>query len=142
MKRSKEQGLSLLEVLVALVILGTLFGGLIALMEQQNSLVSNSLGALHARLLANETMESLKAIPFEDLRDYEFVRIIQPNDLHVQVSVNNFGSDTLKKMIVTVQWGNQQSRHQQIKLSTLRAKYLYSIPDTTFLAIAEKGGTP
>jgi len=74
-------------------------------------------------LIANETMETLKTRPFEKLQSYSFVRSSELKDMTVNVFVSDFGSNTLKKIVVTVQWDNLQGLEKNLVLSTLRSKY-------------------
>jgi prepilin-type N-terminal cleavage/methylation domain-containing protein len=119
----KDEGFSLLEVLVALAIFGILIAGLLAMVDRGNRLISNSKEALHARLLANETMETLKTQPFEKLQNYPSKYPSELKDITVNVLVSEFGSSALKKIVVTVQWLDQQGREKAFVLSTLRSKY-------------------
>jgi prepilin-type N-terminal cleavage/methylation domain-containing protein len=123
MKRLKDKGLSLIELLVALAIFGMLFGGLFTLLQQENWLVKHSADLLTARLLANEAMETLKVYPFDQLETYAFTRPDLPTNMNVQVFVSPFGSETLKKLMVTVRWVDLQDRKQSLTLATLRSKY-------------------
>ena len=122
MKR-KDEGFTLLEVLVAVGIFGILIGGLLAMVERENVLISNSKEVLHARLIANETMETLKAGPFEKLQSYSSKYPSELKDITVNVLVTEFGSSALKKIVVTVQWIDRQGRERDFVLSTLRSKY-------------------
>jgi prepilin-type N-terminal cleavage/methylation domain-containing protein len=124
MKRLQDKGFTLLEVLVALAIFGMLFGGLFLLVQQETRIVKNAADLLTARLLANEVMEILKGYPYDQLDTYAFTRPNMPANMNVQVFATPFGSDTLKKIVVTVRWTDGQGRKQYLALSTLRSKYL------------------
>lgn len=119
----KDDGFSLLEVLVALAIFGILIVGLLAMVDRENRLVRNSTEALHARLIANGTMEILKTRPFEKLQSYSSEYPSELKDITVNVLVSDFGSSALKKIVVTVQWIDRQGRERNFVLSTLRSKY-------------------
>lgn len=119
----KDEGFSLLEVLVALAIFGILIVGLLAMMDRENLLINNSKEALHARLLANETMETLRARPFEKLQSYSSSYPSELKDITVNVLVSEFGSSALKKIVVTVQWLDRQGHEKNFVLSTLRLQY-------------------
>lgn len=119
----KDDGFSLLEVLVALAIFGILIVGLLAMVDRENRLVRNSTEALHARLIANGTMEILKTRPFEKLQSYSSEYPSELKDITVNVLVSEFGSSALKKIVVTVQWIDRQGRERNFVLSTLRSKY-------------------
>jgi prepilin-type N-terminal cleavage/methylation domain-containing protein len=119
----KDDGFSLLEVLVALAIFGILIVGLLAMVDQENRLVRNSTEALHARLIANGTMEILKTRPFEKLQSYSSEYPSELKNITVNVLVSEFGSSALKKIVVTVQWIDRQGRERNFVLSTLRSKY-------------------
>ena len=119
----KDDGFSLLEVLVALAIFGILIVGLLAMVDQENRLVRNSTEALHARLIANGTMEILKTRPFEKLQSYSSEYPSELKNITVNVLVSEFGSSALKKIVVTVQWIDRQGRERDFVLSTLRSKY-------------------
>ena len=119
----KDKGFSLVEVLVALAIFGMLFGSIYALLKQEDSLVRNSANALNARLIANEVMENLKIYPFEKLASSSFARSTELKNMGVNVFVSDFGSTTLKKIVVTVRWIDSQGQKKYFVLSTLRSSY-------------------
>lgn len=119
----KDDGFSLLEVLVALAIFGILIVGLLAMVDRENRLVRNSTEALHARLIANGTMEILKTRPFEKLQSYSSEYPSELKNITVNVLVSEFGSSALKKIVVTAQWIDRQGRERNFVLSTLRSKY-------------------
>lgn len=121
----KDEGFSLLEVLVALAIFGILIAGLLAMMDRENLLISNSTELLHARLIANETMETLKARPFEKLQSYSAEYPSELKNITVNVLVSEFSSSALKKIVVTVQWLDRQGREKTFVLSTLRSQYSF-----------------
>lgn len=123
MKRWRDRGFSLLEVLVAIAILGVMIGGLLAIIDQENYLVKNSANLLDARLTANETMETLKTQPFKELESYSFVEMAKTGKMTVDVTIKDFGSETLKNIVVTVAWVDAKNRERNITLSTLRAQY-------------------
>lgn len=123
MRILKNEGFSLLEILVALAIFGILISGLLAMMEREKLFMRNSTEVLEARLIANKTMETLKARPFEKLQSYSLVRSSKLKDMTGNILVSDFGSGALKKIVVTIQWVNPQGLEKKLVLSTLRSKY-------------------
>jgi prepilin-type N-terminal cleavage/methylation domain-containing protein len=123
MRIFKDKGFSLLEVLVALAVLGVLLAGLSTMMKQESLVMRNSAEALQARLIANETMETLRAAPFEELQSHSFTSDSELKNMTVDVLVSDFVSETLKEIVVTVVWIDVQGREKNVVLSTLRSKY-------------------
>lgn len=123
MKRWRNRGFSLLEVLIAIAILGVMIGGVLAIIDQENYLVRNAADLLDARLTANETIETLKVQPFEDLKSYSVTEMAKTGKMTIDVKVSDFGSDTLKNIVVTVNWIDARDRERNVTLSTLRAYY-------------------
>ncbi len=124
MKRLKQRGVTLLEVLLAIAILGMLSGGLVSMMNQANYLVHDSTEILNARLKANEVMESLRSRAFEQLRDYSSLAVSETQPMTVDVEVTNFHElPTLKKVLVRVTWMNRKGHEKHFLLTTLRSKY-------------------
>lgn len=130
MKRSKEKGFSLLEVLVALAIFGILMEGLLLLLKQENLLTRAATEMFQARLLANATMETLQASPFDQLQSYAVKDAATLKDGQVNVSVSDLGATALKKIVVTVQWMDRSSRERKLTLATVRSQYPLTIAAT------------
>lgn len=126
MKQEKSRGFGLLEVLIALAIFGVLIGGLMSIIRQENILVKTSADLLRARLIANETMETLKVRPFEELQSYSFTEMSKLGNMIIDVQVSDFGSPSLKQVIVTVQWIDARNHEQNVALARLRSEYLLS----------------
>jgi prepilin-type N-terminal cleavage/methylation domain-containing protein len=126
MKRLQEKGFSLLEVLVALAIFVVLWGALLTLLKQEKLLLRSATEMFHARLIANETMEALKGRAFEKLESSSFKQASKLKDVTVNVLVSDFGANTLKKLVVTVQWVDGQGREKHLSLATLRSQYSVS----------------
>ena len=123
MRRKHEQGVSLIEVLVAVAIFGVMMGGVFTSVSRGNYLVSTSAEMLQARLLANKTMETLKTRPFEDLESATFSEKTPQGTMSVDVVVSEFHSNTLKKIDVSVQWVDNRKQSRTLALSTLRSHY-------------------
>jgi len=123
MKRLQDKGFSLLEVLVALAIFGVLLGALFSLLKQEKLLLRSATEMFHARLIANETMETLKGHAFEKLESSSFKQASKLKDVTVNVLVSDFGANMLKKLVVTVQWVDGQGREKHLSLATLRSQY-------------------
>lgn len=147
MKFLKEQGVSLLEVLVAIAILGMLSGGLLAMMHQESHLVRDSTEILSARLKANEVMEMLKTRPFDQVRTSSSLVVSEFHPMTVEVDVSDFDeTKTLKKIIVKVKWIDHRGHKKQFMLTTLRSKYSrnvteYSLHNVSKIAMnSEKEG--
>ncbi len=128
MKILREQGVSLLEVLVAIAILGILSGGLYSMMNQENYIVRDAAEILSAQLKANETMETLRSRTFEELKTYSSLVISEFSPMTVEVIVSDFkDSGTLKKISVNVQWIDRRGHEKQFMLTTVRSQYSNSI---------------
>jgi prepilin-type N-terminal cleavage/methylation domain-containing protein len=123
MKQRNEQGVSLIEVLVAIAIFGVMMGGVFTAVSQGNYLVNTSAELLQARLLANKTMETLKTRAFEDLESATFSEKTPQGIMSVDVVVSEFHSNTLKKIDVSVQWVDNRKQSRILALSTLRSSY-------------------
>jgi prepilin-type N-terminal cleavage/methylation domain-containing protein len=122
MQKKCAQGFSLLEVLVALAIFGIFLGGFVTLQLQEQLLLRNAAELLHARLIANETMETLKARPFAELNSYSFTNPAKLKEMTVNVTVSNFGSEALKKIVIAVQWRGVNDQPRHLALATLRVQ--------------------
>ena len=143
MRIQEEHGLTLLEVLVAISILGVLMGGLLNLMQTENQVIRTSAELLSARLKANEVMERAKATPFDELKSFSTVVISELKHMTINVQVSNFpvqsnvegaGIDGLKKIVVSVKWFDQRGHEREYMLTTLRSSYhqrLQQIQETT-----------
>ncbi len=124
MRPLREDGFSLLEILVAIAIFGILFGGLVAMMKQENRIIRDSIEVLSARLKANDVMETLKTRPFERLKSFSSLVISELKQMTIHVVVSDFKHTTdLKKIVVTVKWFNLKGREKQVILTTLRSKH-------------------
>lgn len=123
MKSFTHKGFTLLEVLVALAIFGMLLGGVLAILQQENLLARHTANLLRARLLANETMETLKVKPFEELKNASFTEVSRIGDMSVDIQISDYTSSSLKKVEVIVRWVDAQNRERKYLLSTLRSQY-------------------
>lgn len=141
MKIAGEKGLTLLEVLVAIAILGILMGGLLNLLQTENQVIRMSAELLSARLKANEAMEQVKATPFDDLKSFSSLVVSELKHMTVNVEVSNYSirekveerrsessdegaeANGLKKIVVSVKWFDQQGHERQYILTTLRTRY-------------------
>ncbi len=124
MKILREDGLTLLETLVAIAIFGILLGGLLTLMQSQNAVIRDSAEVLSARLKVNETMELLKVRPFKELQSSSALVVSELRNKTIDVLVSDFdATKALKKIVVTISWFDQRGREQQYTLSTLRSQY-------------------
>ncbi|MBD3307108.1 prepilin-type N-terminal cleavage/methylation domain-containing protein [candidate division KSB3 bacterium] len=142
MNSMKEQGVTLIEILVALTIFGLLFGVLLTMLTQENQVIRDSLHTLQARLKANETLETLKTIPFQRLTSYSTVVRAESIQLHIDVLVKNADeTGTLKHILVTVKWVEPPGRDNTYVLSTLRSKYTQVSTSPLALDQDQKGGT-
>jgi prepilin-type N-terminal cleavage/methylation domain-containing protein len=132
MRRWGEKGLTLLEVLVAMAILGVLMGGLLTLMQTENQVIRSSAELLSAKLKANEVMERTKAMPFGELKSFSTLIVSELKQMTVDVHVSDFSAlnndeeaaiEGLKKIVVRVTWFDQHGRERQYVLTTLRTRY-------------------
>ena len=124
MNIQREEGMSLLETLVAIAIFGMLSGGLLSLTSQENTLIRNSAEALSARLKANAMMETLKACPFDELKSFSSIVISEIKNMTIDVVVSDFeNSQTLKKIVVIVKWFDLRGNEKQYMLATLRSQH-------------------
>ncbi len=145
MRKLREKGISLLEVLVAMAVFGLMLGALMTMMAEEWTLVGNSGRLLKARLKANEVMETLKVSDFDELQSSSsFISAIEPQPQKVHVEISDFDdSENLKKIVVTVTWRDVREREQQYTLVTLRSRFspghVKHIENTT-LTIGVQGG--
>lgn len=145
MKNPTQKGISLIEVLVATAIFGTLMGVLMGMMVQDRELIRNSQRLLKAQLQANEVMETLKTIPFEELESSSISLVSELDPQTVEVFISDFDdSELLKKIVVTAKWLDHKEREQKYILTTLRSQFsmipMNDIKETA-LSIDEKGGS-
>jgi len=120
----REEGFSLLETLVAIAVFGILFGGIVAMMRQENRIIRSSVEVLSARLKANEVMETLKTRPFEQLTSSSSLVISELKQMTIDVAVSDFeGSQALKKIVVTVTWLDRKGSERRVVLTTLRSEH-------------------
>lgn len=120
----REEGFSLLETLVAIAVFGILFGGIVAMMRQENRIIRSSVEVLSARLKANEVMETLKTRPFEQLTSSSSLVISELKKMTIDVAVSDFeGSQSLKKIVVTVIWLDRKGSERRVVLTTLRSEH-------------------
>lgn len=145
MKKLTQKGISLIEVLVATAIFGTLLGVLMGMMAQDRELIRNSQRLLKAQLQANEVMETLKTIPFGELESSSTSLVSELDPQTVEVVISDFdGSELLKKIVVTAKWLDHTERERKYILTTLRSQFsmipMNDIKETA-LSTDEKGGS-
>ncbi len=123
MKHLGEKGVSLLEVLVALVILGIMMGVLMTMMIQERELIRDSKELLQAHLKANEVMETFKVRSYEALQSSSTSFVLESdNKTTVDVSISDFNqTNTLKQIVITVTWLDCKQRERHYTLTTLRS---------------------
>jgi hypothetical protein len=141
MRIRREEGLSLVEALVAIAIFGMLLVVLLTMMQQENNILRDSVEMLSARLKANKTMETLKTRPFDELKSYSSLIVSELKHMTIHVLVSDFDdSKALKKIVVTVRWFDQRGHERQCMLTTLRSRYSLSKINRTALETGVKGG--
>ena len=119
-----QKGISLVEVLVAIAIFGVLMGALLTMMDQKNTVIRDSAEVLSAQLKANEMMETLKTVPFTDLKSSSSLVVSELKHKALEVRVSDFDdSGALKKIVVTVKWFDRQGRERHYMLTTLRGMH-------------------
>ena len=124
MNLQKQDGMTLLEVLVAMAIFGLLLGVMMLMMQQSNELGQNSKRLLKAQLKANEVMETLRALPFDELWNAQEPVVFEAKPRNVEVLMTDFNDiPSLKKIVVNVSWKTQQGHERQYTLETLRSRF-------------------
>lgn len=145
MKNLTQKGISLIEVLVATAIFGTLLGVVLGMMTQDHKLIRNSQRLLQAQLQANEVMETLKTIPFGELEGSSTSLVSELGLQTVEVLISDFDdSELLKKIVVTAKWLDHAERERKYILTTLRSQFsMIPINDIkkTALSTDKKGGS-
>jgi prepilin-type N-terminal cleavage/methylation domain-containing protein len=119
-----QKGMSLVETLVAIAILGILMGALLTMMNQEDATIRDSAEVLSAQLKANEMMETLKTLPGKDLKSSSSLVISELNHKTLEVRVSDFDdSGIIKKVVVAVIWFDRQGRERHYTLTTLRSMH-------------------
>ncbi len=124
MRIRKTRGFSLIEILVAIAIFGVMLGGVFTSLNRGNDLLHTSADLLQARLLANATIEAMKARPFKNIQSHSFAEMTPQGRMTVEVQVSDFQSSTLKKIDVSVHWQNHYKQSRKLALSALRSQYV------------------
>ncbi|MCP4403603.1 MAG: type II secretion system protein [bacterium] len=120
----KQHGTTLLEVLVAMAIFGLLLGVIMTMMQQSNELGQNSKRLLKAQLKANEVMETMRTLPFDELWNSPEPVIVEATPREVEVLMMDFNdTPSLKKIVVTVSWKTQQGHERYYTLESLRSRF-------------------
>ena len=145
MKFHTQHGMTLLEVLVAIAIFGLLLGVIMTMMQQSNELGQNSKRLLKAQLKADEVMETLRTLPFDELWDSPEPVMVESQPREIEVLMTNFhDSPSIKKIMVTVDWKTQQGHERQYRLETLRSRfrpaYIKPMNEMALKALAQGGG--
>ncbi|PID58928.1 hypothetical protein CSB45_02705 [candidate division KSB3 bacterium] len=116
-----QRGMTLLEVLVAMAIFGLLLGVITVMMQQSSELEQNSKQLLHAQLKANERIESMRALPFDELWNSPDPVVFEDA---VELVITDFhDSPSLKKIVASVRWKTLQGHERIYRLETLRSRF-------------------
>ncbi|MCG9552867.1 prepilin-type N-terminal cleavage/methylation domain-containing protein [Vibrio sp. Isolate32] len=143
---SKQQGFSLIEVLISFLLIGVASLGLVKLQvyaEQKSDHALQSVEALHFaerqmeyyRTRAFNVSGAVGLIPFEELSEANHCLNIASSDplsglsgsaYSMKCEVTNASgalSGALKNIIVTIAWQDRMNRAQSIYLETMLSKY-------------------
>jgi len=124
MKARTQHGTTLLEVLVAMAILGLLLGVIMTMMQQGTELGQNSKRLFKAQLKANEVMETMRTLPFDELWNSPEPVIVEAAPREVEVLMTDYNDmPSLKKIVVTVGWKTLQGHERHYTLETLRTRF-------------------
>jgi prepilin-type N-terminal cleavage/methylation domain-containing protein len=145
MNLQKQDGMTLLEVLVAMAIFGLLLGVIMTMMQQSIELGQNSKRLLKAQLKANEIMEAMRTRPFDELWNSPEPVVVEAKPRKVEVLMTDFNdSPSLKKIVVSVSWRMQQGHERQYTLETLRSRfspvYIKAMNDIALKRLAQGEG--
>ncbi len=122
-KLRQNAGMTLLEVLVAMAVLGMMLSGLTGLLVQQQKLVAQTKKMLEARLQATQMIETLKTLPFDQLAETApEVAALRQRDAQILVE-NVADAPGLKRILVTISWIAQGGREYHYRLETLRSRH-------------------
>jgi len=118
-----HEGMTLLEVLVAIAVFGMMLSGLTGLLVQQQKIGKQAQNMLEARLKATHIIETLKTLPFEQLDEAApAVAALRQKDAQILIKSMPDAPD-LKHLLVTVFWKTQGGREYQYRLETLRSRH-------------------
>ena len=122
-KLRQDDGMTLLEVLVAIAIFGMMLSGLTGLLVQQQKMSRQTQKLLEARLKATHIIETLKTLPFDQL-DEAAPAVAALRQQDAQILIKNMpDAPDLKHLLVTVSWKTQGGREYQYRLETLRSRH-------------------
>jgi prepilin-type N-terminal cleavage/methylation domain-containing protein len=144
MKLHTQRGMTLLEVLVAMAVFGLLLGVIMVMMQQSSELGQNSKRFFKAQLRATEVMESMRALPFEELWSSPEPVIFDAKPWAAEVVMTDFHeSPSLKKIVVSVRWKTLQGQERSYRLETLRSRFkpVYIKPVGSAINRLAKGGS-
>ncbi|GAK53588.1 hypothetical protein U14_04854 [Candidatus Moduliflexus flocculans] len=121
-KLRHDDGMTLLEVLVAIAIFGMMLSGLTGLLVQQQKMGKQMQQLLEARLKATQLIETLKTLPFDQL-DEASPMLVRLREEHAQIDIKNMAdAPDVKQILVSISWIAQGGREYRYRLETLRSR--------------------
>lgn len=118
-----EDGLSLIEILLGITLLVIVLTPMLGFFGNSANIIRQTDIKEKALSLAQERMEELKTVDYDDLEDEEenYLTITVNNypEFERKVEINPGSTSNIKEIIVTVYW---DSRNKNVRLKTLVAR--------------------
>lgn len=119
----KEKGISLLEIIFAIALIGIVMVPLISFFGKTTGYIKNINVKEKAVLLAKEKIEELKAADFtlleEEAEQYYCIEVDDYPEFERTVEIISVSESALKDVIVTIYWN---SRNEKVDLKTRLTK--------------------
>jgi prepilin-type N-terminal cleavage/methylation domain-containing protein len=118
--KREPQGFSLIEVLIALILLAVSLLGVSALMAKATRNTSNGGHLTEAATFAQDRLEGLKVIPYANLASGADTRTSSTGINYTRVlTVVPNGDDSLRTVTVTVNWSDGTKKNHSISMLTV-----------------------
>lgn len=118
MKRKNQKGISLIEVLILVVVIGIIFASGSSVFLRQINVGSDLITYSQAVNLANQLME-IRRVSGRFPNEKELEKSIK---LDFSVSEEKYGNTDLTKVIVKIKWYPSKEKERKIKLVSLMKK--------------------
>jgi Tfp pilus assembly protein PilV len=112
-----QSGVTLIELILSILLFTIVFTCSILILNKGLKIITDTSNFLKAICIANQEMESVKTLRFDELKSYSFA----VNKFKGKVSVKSH-EEGLKEVIVTIKWVGSVGVLKKVSLVTLIAK--------------------